>query len=132
MATIKVEIHHTDARGNFARTLYPAKVKFRGHVFVVPAGFEFDGASIPRFFRRLIGSPLDPEIARAGRDHDFIYRTQLQGWTRKDADLMFLCWLIEDGLEPWRAQLAYRGVRLFGWIAWRKNRQILEMRRGAE
>lgn len=128
---IKIEIHHTTAKGDFARTLYPAKVKFRGRSFVVPAGFEFDGASIPRFFRRLIGSPLDPEIARAGRDHDFITRTQPKGWTRKDADLMFLCHLIEDGLAPWRAQLAYWGVRLGGWVAWKKNAKILKMKQGS-
>ncbi len=130
--SIKVEIHHTTAKGDFARTLYPRKVTFRGRSFVVPKGFEFDGASIPRLFRSLVASPLDPETARGGCDHDFIYRTQPEWWTRKDADLMFLCELLEDGLSPRRAFLAYRAVRLFGWIAWRENRQILEMWRGRE
>ena len=129
---IKIEIHHTDARGNFARTLVPFKARFRGHEFVVPKGFEFDGASVPRLFRPLICSPLDPEAARAACKHDFIYRTQPVGWTRKDADLMFLCDLIEDGLPPDRAFWAYRGVRLGGWGAWSENRQILEMWRGRE
>ena len=123
---IKIEIYHTDERGNFARTLYPRKVSFRGRSFVVPAGFEFDGASIPRLFRAPIGSPLDPETARTGCDHDFIYKTQPEGWTRKEADLMFLCDLIEDGLPPDRAFLAYLGVRIFGGFAWKENRIRLE------
>lgn len=129
---IKIEIHHTNERGDFARTLFPAKVRYGGLQFIVPAGFEFDGASIPRFCRGLIGSPLDPEIARGGRDHDYIYRFQPPGWTRKKADLMFLCHLLEDGLPPGKAFVAYRFVRLFGWIAWRDNTAILKVWRGKE
>ena len=118
---IKIEVHHTDERGDFARTLYPQKFRFRGHVFVVPRGFEFDGASIPRFFRGSVAAPLDPETARAGLAHDYITRTQPEGWTRAEADLMFLCFLIEDGLSVNRALAAYLAVRMFGWIAWREN-----------
>jgi len=123
---IKIEVHHTDERGDFARTLFPQKFKFRGHVFVIPRGFEFDGASIPRMFRSSVASPLDPETARAGLAHDYIYRTQPHGWTRAEADLMFLCFLLEDGLPVNRALKAYLAVRLFGWIAWRENRMRLE------
>lgn len=129
---IKVEIHHTTAKGDFARTLFPHKFKFRGHVFVIPRGFDFDGASIPRMFRSSVASPLDPETARAGCAHDFIYRAQPEGWTRADADLMFLCFLLEDGLPINRALKAYFAVRLFGWLAWCENKQILEMWRGRE
>lgn len=125
--SIKVEIHHTDARGDFARTLGPMKFKFRGRGFAIPRGFEYDGASVPRFFRRVVCSPLDPEAARAGCAHDWIYRTQPETWTRREADLMFLCLLLEDGLPPVRALSAYSGVRLFGGVAWRENRRRLEL-----
>lgn len=128
---IKVEIHHTDARGDFARTLYPQKFKFRGHVFVIPRGFEFDGASIPRIFRSSVASPLDPETARAGLVHDFIYRTQPEGWTRAEADLMFLCFLLEDGLPVRKALKAYFGVRIGGWVAWSDHRARLAIEREA-
>ena len=127
---MKVDIHHTDKRGDFARTLFPMKFKFRGHEFVIPRGFEFDGASIPRIFRSSVASPLDPETARAGCAHDYIYRTQPRGWTRAEADLMFLCFLLEDGLPINRAFKAYLGVRLGGGVAWRENAKILEAWRG--
>ena len=119
---MKIEIHRCDKRGNVLKTLFPQKVAFRGRSFLVPRGFESDGASVPRFFWRFIFPPLDPSAVRAGVVHDFLYREQPPGWTRKDADLMFLCFLIEDGLAPSRAMRAYLGVRLFGGIAWRKNR----------
>ena len=124
---IKLEIHHTDARGDFARTLYPTKFVFRGHVFVVPRGFEYDGASVPRIFRPAVCSPLDPEAARAGLAHDWIYRTRPAGWTRAEADLMFLCFLLEDGLPPCRALKAYLGVRIGGRRAWNANARRREL-----
>ena len=119
---IKIEVHHTDERGDFARTLYPTKFKFRGHTFVIPRGFEFDGASIPRMFRMSVASPLDPETARAGLAHDYIYRLQPEGWTRAEADLMFLCFMLEDGLPINKALKAYFAVRIFGGAAWEASR----------
>ena len=124
---MKIEVHHTDARGNFVKTLFPQKFTFRGKTFVVPKGFEFDGASVPRIFRVSVCAPLDPEAARGSCAHDWIYRTQPKGWSRALADLMFLCFLIEDGLPVHRALKAYIGVRIGGWIAWRENRRLLEI-----
>ncbi|MBQ9501870.1 MAG: DUF1353 domain-containing protein [Lentisphaeria bacterium] len=123
---MKIEIHATDGRGDICRTLYPQKITFRGRSFVIPRGFESDGASVPRLFWRLVCPPLDPEAVRAGIAHDYIYRTQPEGWTRKDADLMLYCFLVEDGMSPVRARLAYIGVRSFGWIPWLQNRKRLE------
>ena len=124
---MKIEVHHTDARGNFVKTLFPQKFTFRGKTFVVPKGFEFDGASVPRIFRVSVCAPLDPEAARGSCAHDWIYRTQPKGWSRALTDLMFLCFLIEDGLPVHRALKAYIGVRIGGWIAWRENRRLLEI-----
>ena len=125
--SMKVEIHRTDARGNFVRTLYPEKFRFRGKTFVVQKGFEFDGASVPRLFRISACSPLDPEAVRGSCAHDWIYRTLPPGWTRAEADLMLLCFLIEDGMPVRRALKIYMGVRLGGWVAWRENRVRLEI-----
>ena len=121
---ISITIHRRDSKNNFARTNVPVKVHWGERSFVVPRGFEFDGASIPRFFWRLICTPLSPEAARGSRDHDWVYRKQPEGWTRKMADLMFYCRLIEDGLAPWRAELAYYGVRIGGRQAWNENRAV--------
>ena len=121
---MKEEIHYCDKRGNVCRTLFPKKISFRGKSFTIPRGFESDGASVPRFFWRIVCPPLDPAAVRAGIAHDYIFRLQPPNWTRKEADEMFLCFLIEDGISPYRARRAYLGVRLFGWIAWWENQAL--------
>ena len=123
---MKVDIHKEDARGNVLATLAGTRFVFRGKRFRVPAGFESDGASVPRLFWTMVCPPLDHHAVRAGVAHDYIYREQPPDWTRKEADKMFLCFLIEDGLPPLQARLAYWGVRLGGWIAWKENRKQLE------
>ena len=117
---MKVEIHYCDERGNVCRTLFPKKITFRGKSFTIPRGFESDSASVPRFFWRVVCPPLDPAAVRAGVAHDYIYRNRPAGWTRKEADMLLLCFLIEDGMSPFRARWAYWGVRLFGRSSWRE------------
>lgn len=119
-----VNTHQSDERGNVFRTVCKNKIVFEERTFVIPAGFESDGASVPRFFWRIIFPPLDHRAIRAGVAHDWIYRNQPPGWTRKDADRMFRQFLIEDGLPKFRARLAYWGVRLGGWRAWNENAAV--------
>jgi len=120
-----VDIHNEDKRGNVIRLIRPVRVHFRDHDFVIHAGFECDGVSVPRIFWPLVSPHLDPHSLRAGVAHDFIYRTQPDGWTRYEADLMFFCFLLEDGLGVTRSKIAYDGVRLGGWCAWNKNEKLL-------
>ena len=121
MKRIIYKTHREDERGNVFTVLYNYRVFFDGKNFLIPAGFESDGASVPRFFWRIVCPPLDHRAVRAGVAHDYIYRTQPEDWTRREADLMFLAFLIEDGLPPFRARLAYLGVRFFGRRAWNAN-----------
>lgn len=116
-----VDIHHEDDRGNIYRLAKPKKITFREKSFVIHAGFESDGVSVPRFAQPLITPRIDPRSLRAGAAHDYIYRVQPEGWTRAEADLMFLCFLIEDGLSVPRALTAYAAVRAFGGRAWKEN-----------
>lgn len=124
-----IDIHREDERGNIIRLLKPVKIRFRGKSFVVPSGFECDGVSVPRFAWSLVSPCVDPRSIRAGVAHDYIYRIQPSEWTRAEADLMFLCILIEDGLPISRALIAYVAVRTFGWVAWRNNRKNMENNR---
>lgn len=121
-----VDIHHEDKRGNIYRLVKPKRITFRGKTFVIPAGFESDGVSVPRFAQPLITPRIDPRSLRAGAAHDYIYRLQPEGWTRSESDLMFLCFLIEDGLAVPRALTAYTAVRACGWKAWRDNAALLK------
>ncbi len=121
-----IDVHKTDKRGNIITLLKPIKIRFREKSFVVPAGFQSDGVSVPPFAWALITSQIDPESLRAGVAHDWIYRMQPEDWTRSEADLMFLCFLIEDGLSVPRALTAYTFVRAFGGKAWRDNAKRLK------
>jgi hypothetical protein len=39
-------------------------------------------------------------------------------YTRKEADVAFYHLMLEAGVSERRAGIAYRGVRLGGWVAW--------------
>ena len=110
-----IDIHQTDAMGN----IFTLREDLHVEGITVPAGFSSDGASVPRFFWRLVFPPGDNKALRAAFVHDFLYRTHPEGWLREAADLMFLKLLTEDGMPKFRAVLAWLGVRLFGGAAWK-------------
>jgi len=112
--SVRVEVHRADDRGN----VYTLLEDLRWGNITVPAGFESDGASVPRFFWRLVFPPGDADALRAAILHDYIYREHPAGWTRADADRLFYMILVADGVPKFRALLAYWGVRLFGWRSW--------------
>lgn len=126
MTNIIYRPHLEDARGNVFTVLYPYRVNYGGKTFLIPRGFESDGASVPRLFWRVVFPNSDSHATTAGICHDWIYRVQPEGWTREEADRMFLSLLVEFGTPVRRALAAYHAVRLFGWIAWNENRKLLE------
>lgn len=87
----------------------------------VPKGFETDFASIPKIFRIFI--PKLGRYNKAAVIHDAIYQDVIAGYpfTRKEADMVFLGAMKDLGVKPWKRNLMYRAVRLFGWMAWRKR-----------
>ena len=78
----------------------------------VPRGFITDGASIPRFFWRVLGHPYDGRVIRAAVRHDWAYSTG--SVPRAVADREFYDNLCRDGNGWLRARLFFLGVRLFG------------------
>lgn len=88
-------------------------------VFNIPPGFESDGASMPRFFWRLIGHPFSMDYLREAILHDFFYRTQ--NIARRKADKIFFHMLKKK--MPFRCYVIYYALRAFGWIAWTINKK---------
>lgn len=82
----------------------------------IPAGFVFDGASVPRWLWWLIGHPLTPRFWRATARHDWHYRTQ--DASRHLADLWMRWDLLADGAGHTRAWAMFYAVRLFGGRAY--------------
>jgi len=114
MTPVEVKVHEEDARGNVYTLLSP--IRYCG--LEIPAGFESDGASVPRLFWSTVFPPGYPPALCAAFVHDYVYRVHPDGWSKKDADTSFFYLLREAGLSELRARAAYLGVKWFGRAAW--------------
>jgi hypothetical protein len=98
-----------------------------GMMLHLPAGFRYDGASVPRVGRLLIDRLQLGAMAPAF--HDALYQgggVMAAGWkmpparlSRAQADALFRRHMDEDGVPRVRAAWAFRAVRWFGGSSWR-------------
>lgn len=86
----------------------------------VPAGFRSNGASIPRLLWPVLGSPFEPALMPAAVRHDYAYRFGVPD--RRQSDRQFRDMLRGRGVGAARTWLLWAGVRLFGWLYWRRCR----------
>ena len=119
LPTVEVREHKEDERGNVFTLLRPIE---RCGV-IVPAGFESDGASVPRSLWGIVFPRDDRRALFGALFHDFVYRTHPVSWTRYAADLAFRQFLLDGGVSYSRTILAYAGVRLFGGNSWKAGEQ---------
>lgn len=90
-----------------------------GRRYCVQAGFESDGASVPRLLWRLLSPCIDPQTLVPSIIHDYIYRYAIG--MRCDADIWYVNALEGNGYPTWKCLLTYVGLSLFGWFYWRRN-----------
>lgn len=97
------------------KVVYDIKVELsNGDWIVIPAGFETDLSSVPKFLWGLF-----PPFGRgllAYLIHDFLYVNKL--YSRAFCDKEMYKWakvLRQQITDPW---LRYIGVRGFGWLIW--------------
>lgn len=99
-----------------------SEIKFtipsHGKVTIMP-GFKFDGASIPRLFWTLIGSPFTGKYKRAALLHDALYAAEI--FSRKVCDEIFLQYMKEEKVSWWRRNSMWLAVRAFGGTVWSKH-----------
>lgn len=91
---------------------------------VVPAGFSFDGASIPRFAWMFIGAPFEPDFQLAACCHDWICERSHDSddyESRVIGDALFFNLLTKAGVPRWKRVAMYLAVRLNSW--WRYGRK---------
>jgi hypothetical protein len=87
-------------------------------VFIVPAGFTTDLASVPRIpLAFLLTGGTSSEAAVV---HDYAYARAIV--PRDVADQVFKEAAVVSGEPAWRATLMWAGVRLGGWMAWNDHR----------
>ena len=106
------------------------KYRMNGNEYIIPAGFQFDGASIPKFLRTFF-SPVGVLLV-GGLVHDYMYkyaalkRTGKGGLLlvdQKKADQIFRDINIEVNGFYFMNYLSYWSLRLGGWVAWNGHRK---------
>ena len=101
-----------------------------GNKYVIPAGFKFDGASIPKFLHTFL-SPVGV-LLLGGLVHDYAYKYaalqpkkgELLLLDQKKADEIFRDINIEINGFYFMNYLAYWSLRLGGFMAWNKHRKV--------
>jgi hypothetical protein len=143
MPHMKPIIIPTDGRG-FWRSIWAWFIEVRhweitkdwhfevnGKSYVIPKGFVFDGASVPKF----LGAWLSPVgiLLMGGLVHDYIYKYEVllekgkkkttEKFNQKQADQLFRDINIEQNgihILNWAAYLA---LRVGGFVAWNSHRK---------
>lgn len=101
-----------------------------GVTYVIPKGFEFDGASIPKFLHTWL-SPVGV-LLMGGLVHDYAYKyatLKRKGkgtyglMTQKEADQIFRDINIEINGFHFLNYLAYWALRIGGFVAWKGHRK---------
>ena len=92
---------------------------------IVPAYFEYDGASVPFFGWLATTTPFDPRVMKAALAHDWLYHTH-NVWDRKAADLLFYKLLRENNLSYIKSKLMYWAVRIASWPYWKNDQEDYE------
>ncbi len=85
-------------------------------------GYTTDGASIPRVFWRVAGTPFTGLYTVASLLHDALYECELI--ERKTCDQIFREIMRHYGVSKWRAGIKYRAVRWGGGGCWKRHIQI--------
>jgi hypothetical protein len=106
--------------------------ELNGEKFVIPAGFKFDGASIPKFLHTFL-SPVGV-LLMGGLIHDYAYKYEtllkknkkdtMGVITQKTADTIFRDINIQINGFYLMNRLAYYSLRLGGFMAWNKHRKV--------
>ena len=103
-----------------------------GQDLVIPVGFIFDGASVPKFLHTWL-SPMGVLLV-GGLIHDYGYKYQtllckgkkksIGTKTQKELDIIFRdVNIIQNGFRLIN-YLAYYGLKLGGFAAWNKHRKV--------
>jgi hypothetical protein len=93
----------------------PLRAWVTGRRFIVPAGFQTDGASIPPLCWLLVGHPYSPSSLRAAILHDWQCRNPSEhGMSSTRVHRIFYHALRNDGVAWARARAMWLAVHWFG------------------
>ena len=102
-----------------------------GENFIIPKGFKFDGASVPKFLAQFLYPVGLLLIGGLIHDYGYKYETLLRKnkttngiRSQKWIDKTFRDINIEVNGFYFLNYLAYWALRLGGWVAWNKHRKV--------
>ena len=90
-----------------------------GAILEVDAGFQYDGASVPRWAWTLAGHPFAQDTLPAATAHDALYAAQL--YDRGFTDRIFKRHLDASGASYRKRKIYWAAVRVGGRRAWRRR-----------
>lgn len=82
----------------------------------IPAGYESDGMSVPRWLWASVGPRIAPRTIGPSIAHDWLYTRHCT--TRAEADAWYREALRGNGYPAWRCWEVWLGVRLGGGSHW--------------
>lgn len=104
------------------RTKQPRQDSIFRDGVTVPVGFIHNGPSIPDRLRGIVF--YTHRLLRPSIVHDYLYTYGYKtGWTRKEADRLFLESLKAEGVGRIRRRVMWLSVRVAGWTAWSTSAQ---------
>ena len=98
--------------------LEDVEVEVLGYKIKVKKGFDFDGASIPKWLWSIYGSPLNGNYVVASLIHDGLYASQKV--TKSVSDKIFLDVMKQSNVGYIKRTSMYLAVKLLGSKNWKE------------
>ena len=111
------------SRGFWLKEDFTVEFVFRGMRWrmTVRAGFDFDGASIPRWAWSIIGDPLALDILIAALFHDILFCAHHPAWPLHLTNALFLEIQQACGSRWIKRNTTTKVVQAAGWALWKKS-----------
>ena len=93
-------------------------VESLGYKITVKKGFDFDGASIPKWLWSIYGSPLNGNYVVASLIHDGLYASQKV--SKEISDKIFLDIMKQSKVGYMKRTSMYLAVKMFGGKDWKE------------
>ena len=117
-----VHITDVDESGGMYELEQPLVYQDRdGTIYTVPKGFRGDFSSFPSFVRFFTPVTI---LGKAPWLHDWLYEVQIVD--RKHADRLYRDGARDEGMSDARSRILYLGLRIGGWVAWKKHTKKLK------
>lgn len=110
---------YSDRSSKYWRLIKNVEVSLSdGTYILIPRGFFYDMASVPKILWSLVRPFNDGLLATL--IHDYLYVHRQPGWNRKKVDQEYLKWMNATNPNKLDNYIRYYTVRAFGWLVWNK------------